>query len=142
MLRTYVDSCVWIAAVQGEENLAQRALDALDDPSREILFSDLTLLETLPKPLFSQRTEQVAALGALFAAATKVDAAVPAVFQRAMDVAASCDLSPMDALHAGAALVCGAHELLTAEKPTKPMFRMTALRVRTIFRDAGEGGLP
>jgi hypothetical protein len=46
------------------------------------------------------------------------------------------DLTAMDALHVAAAKAVGAIELVTTEKPTKPMFRCEGVSVRSIFVDA------
>ncbi|AHJ28173.1 hypothetical protein NSP_18400 [Nodularia spumigena CCY9414] len=39
----------------------------------------------------------------------------------------------MDALHVAAALSVGAEEFVTREKKTKPMFRVSSLKVVSIF---------
>lgn len=52
MKRTYIDANVIIAAFQGEESVARRALQVLDDPNRELVVSDYLKLEVLPKPTF------------------------------------------------------------------------------------------
>jgi predicted nucleic acid-binding protein len=42
-------------------------------------------------------------------------------------------LAAMDALHVAAALSVGAEEFVTREKKTKPMFRVSSLKVVSIF---------
>jgi predicted nucleic acid-binding protein len=59
MKRTYIDANVLIAAFQGEESVAQRALRVLDDPDRQLVVSDYLRLEVLPKPTFYRRGEEV-----------------------------------------------------------------------------------
>ena len=52
MKRVYIDANVLIAAFQGEEQIAQRALRVLDDPALKLVISDYLRLEVLPKPTF------------------------------------------------------------------------------------------
>jgi hypothetical protein len=39
----------------------------------------------------------------------------------------------MDALHIAAAISVGAEEFITTEKPTKPMYRVTDIKVVSLF---------
>ncbi len=66
MKRTYIDANVIIAAFQGEESVARRALQVLDDPNREIVVSDYLKLEVLPKPTFLKKREEVEFMKAIF----------------------------------------------------------------------------
>ena len=50
----------------------------------------------------------------------------------AMQQARRFGLDAVDALHVAAALLLGAEELVTAEKLTKPIGRVTSLKVTTI----------
>lgn len=134
MPRSYIDTNVWIVAAQGRVEAAARVLAVLDDPDRQSLFSDFVRLETLPKPRFNGRTEEVDALNALFAAAERLEVTLPDVAPRAIDIAAAHDLQPMDALHMSAALLHGADEFITLEQPTKPMFRVTEPKVTSLYR--------
>jgi hypothetical protein len=60
--------------------------------------------------------------------------AVPdeALVRSAVSRALEFGLSAMDALHVAAALVLGAEELVTIEKPGRPIHRVTAIAVTTI----------
>jgi hypothetical protein len=138
MLRTYVDTNVWIAVAQGKAEAAARALTILDDPTREALFSDYVRLESLPKPHFHRRQAEVDALNTLFEAASKLEVTRPEVVSRAIEIAATHDVQPMDALHLSVALLHGADEFVTFEQSTKPMFRITDLRMTSLYQgDAG-----
>lgn len=55
MKRTYIDASVLIAAFQGKTADSQRALRVLDDPDRELVFSDYLRLELLTKALLATR---------------------------------------------------------------------------------------
>jgi predicted nucleic acid-binding protein len=50
----------------------------------------------------------------------------------AKDRAAKLGLNAVDAVHLEAAITAGAQEFYTTEKPTKPLFRETALKVIAI----------
>ncbi|MGD9896829.1 MAG: type II toxin-antitoxin system VapC family toxin [Candidatus Methylacidiphilaceae bacterium] len=139
MVRSYIDSNVWITAVQCEPEAARRAFVVLDDPQREILFSDLVRLETLPKPRFHCRQREVEALEALFEAAGKLPLEDPAIFQLAVDTAARHDLQPMDALHVAISQHFGIDEFVTFEKPTKPIFRVAGIKVLSLHLEKGAG---
>ncbi|MFY9819848.1 MAG: hypothetical protein WAM82_00595 [Thermoanaerobaculia bacterium] len=55
-----------------------------------------------------------------------------AFFEKALRVASDAGLSALDALHVAAALAVGADELITSEKPGKPIHRVQGITVRTI----------
>ena len=134
MPRSYIDTNVWIAVAQGRADAAARALTVLDDPNRDVLFSDFVRLESLPKPRFNRRQVEVDALNALFELAYELPVALPEIASRAIEVAATHDVQPMDALHLSVALYHGADEFVTLEQPTKPMFRVTALQVTSLYQ--------
>lgn len=52
----------------------------------------------------------------------------------AFDLAKTYNLSPIDALHAAAAYVGRADELVTMEKPTKPLCQIRELTVVSLYR--------
>ena len=56
--------------------------------------------------------------------------------ERAVELASRYDMTPIDALHVGAAVVSGVDELVTMEKPTKPMCRVSEVEVVSIHSDA------
>jgi hypothetical protein len=47
--------------------------------------------------------------------------------------AARCGLAAMDALHVAAAFLLKADELVTTEKPGKPMYRTALAKVRWLY---------
>jgi predicted nucleic acid-binding protein len=121
-----------IAAFQGEELLARRALQVLDDPNRKLVISDYLRLEVLPKPTFHKRQEEIDFMQAIFDGASENVATSPELTGRAVAMASKYDMTPMDALHIGAAAISGVDELVTMEKPTKPMCRVTEVKVISI----------
>lgn len=56
---TYIDSGVLISAVCGEESIAKRALEFLDDPDRDFASSILVKLEVLPKAIYNRAEESI-----------------------------------------------------------------------------------
>ena len=48
--RTYLDSCLLIAAFLGKGEVGRRAMEILDDPKRHFVVSDAVRLEVMPKP--------------------------------------------------------------------------------------------
>lgn len=131
--RIYIDSNIWIEAVQGVSDNAVAALQLLDDPDTRAVISDGVLLETLPKPCFHRRHDQVEVLEALFTCAEKCTPESSEWMALALSLAGEHDLSPMDALHAACALIAGVDEFVTLEKPGKPFFRVPELRARSFY---------
>jgi len=137
MKRTYIDASVLIAAFQGEDEMAQRALSVLDDPNRLLVVSDYLRLEVLPKPKFHKRQEEVEFMEAVFEKAETRESS-PELTSQALSLACKYDLAAMDALHVAAAVVAGADELITLEKPIKPICKATEVAVQSLRSDPGD----
>lgn len=142
--RTYVDSSVLIAAFRGEEPTAERALRILEDPERTLVVSGYVRLEVLPKPSFFRHAEELAFMDSCLERAEEVPSS-PALTERALAVACRYGLSAMDALHVAAAVAGRADELVTLEKPEKPICRVAELFVRSLHSagsppNSGGGG--
>lgn len=131
---TYVDANVLISAFRGEHAATEAALAILGDAGRSFVSSEYLRLETLPKPSFHGKTTEVAFLNAYFDAARLHVSPTRETARRAIDLATRYDLAPMDALHVSAALAGEADELVTVEKPTKPLFRVRELKVVSIYQ--------
>lgn len=131
MKRTFVDANVLIAAACGTDAVATRAMEVLDSQDRVFVTSDFVRLEVLPKPTFHRRA-QVAFYDEFFREVRDTVSSTRELVQEAFDEAVAAGLSAIDALHVAAAKRSGAEELVTAEKPTKPMFRVSDLRVVSI----------
>lgn len=130
--RTYLDSGVLIAAWKGEDEIATSAMTILDDPNREFVISDFLRLETLPKPTFQKRADEVAFIETIFASAAESVVTSAALSSHAIQMASTYDLSPIDALHISAALSAKVDDFITSEKPTKPMFNVKELKVTSL----------
>ena len=137
MKRVYIDANVLIAAFQGEEQVAQRALHVLDDPTLKLVISDYLRLEVLPKPTFHKRQEEIDFMRAIFDGADESINTSPELTRRALEFASKHNMSPIDALHVGAAATADVDELITMEKPTKPICRVKEVNVVSIHSEAG-----
>jgi len=129
--RTYLDAGVLIAAFKGEGELGRRALEILDDPDRQYLVSEVLRLEVMPKPLYHNQSEEADFYEAVFEASQKVGWQIPAL-HNAHVIAEKHGIAAMDAIHVAHAIEAKADELVTAEKPTKPMFRVEEIAVVSI----------
>jgi hypothetical protein len=132
--RTYIDTCLLIAAFKGEGELGRRALSVLDDPDRWLVVSDAVRLEAMPKARYHKQQEEVEFYEAVFSQAEKV-AWDSTALQHALDIAESHGIAAMDAIHVAHASMAGVAEFVSAEKPTRPMFRVRTIAMRSI-RDA------
>ncbi|MEX2172296.1 MAG: PIN domain-containing protein [Pirellulales bacterium] len=130
--RTFLDANVLLLAFRGSGDKAVAASSLLNDESREFIASDMLRLELLPKPDFNKRPEEVRFFEAYFQYAEVVVTTTPTLVQNAEREARAAGLSTIDALHVAAAKQANADELVTAELPTKPLFRVQGLRITSI----------
>lgn len=122
MTRTYLDSGVLIAAFKGEEGTGAKALAILDDPERVFLCSEAVRLELLPATLRAKSNSEREFYEAFFS--ERVVEWIP-LNRQVVDVAiveaARQMAQAVDSLHVAAAHVGGAVQLITTEKPSKPI---------------------
>lgn len=138
MKLTYVDADILIAAAKGTEAFSASALAVLDDPDRSFVCSDYVKLEALPNAAFFGKLGFVAFYQEFFEAVERWVPSSPELSRRALELACQYGLGAMDALHVAAAESENA-ELVTAEKPTKPMLRVASPQVTSIRSANGEG---
>jgi predicted nucleic acid-binding protein len=129
--RTYLDSCLLIAAFMGKGKVGQRAMEILDNPERHFVVSDAVRLEVMPKPLHDKRMEESAFYEAVFQSSENVPWHLEAL-SNAQTLAEQYGLSAMDAIHIALALHAEADVFATGESPTKPMFRVKELSLISI----------
>jgi len=129
--RTYIDTCLLLAAFRGEGELGQRAFSVLDDPERALVVSDAVRLEVLPKARYHKQQQELAFVEAVFGQAENV-AWNSLALQQAQSIAESHGIAAMDAIHVAHAIAAGVDEFISAEKPTKPMFRVQSIPMRSI----------
>lgn len=133
-MRTFLDSGVLMVAFKGTEDLSRKAFEVLQDPQRAFVGSDFQALEVLPKAQYHGNADEVAFYQTYLAALVEVVQTTPSRIEEAAVLAQQYGLSGPDALLARAAIVGRAREFVTAEKATKPLFRIpdADLRVRSI----------
>lgn len=132
MIRTFVDSGVLIAAARGTDEVAAKAFEVLDDPQRMFITSDFIRLEVLPKAAYHNNHDELEFYKAFFQDAQRTIRASKTLVLQAHEEACDCGLSAMDALHVAAAKIGKSAELITTEKPSKPLFRVAGIAVKTI----------
>jgi predicted nucleic acid-binding protein len=136
MKRTCVDAGVLIAAARGQASIAVRAFEILDDPDREFAASVFLKLEVLPKAIYHNNSSEVEFYEEFFSAVTAWAADLNTVVDYAYREACDSGLAALDALHVAAAVSVGAEELVTSEKPDKPLFRIQSIKVVSIWRES------
>ncbi|MFB1490565.1 MULTISPECIES: type II toxin-antitoxin system VapC family toxin [unclassified Thiocapsa] len=127
MIKTYVDANALIAAFRGDHPASDQALKLLGEPGRAFVASAYLRLETLRKPLFYKREDEIAFMDCYFSAVSLWVPTTDTLVEHALVLAAQRDLGAMDALHAVAALQAGAEVFVTLERPTKPLFHVPGL---------------
>ena len=131
MIRTFLDSGVLIAAFRSRNTVSTPALTLLDDPERVFVTTDYVRLEVLPKLLYFRRETEAEFYAAFFAAAELVEVS-QALVSAAFEEARQAGLAAMDALHVAAAKRASVDEFITVECPTRPVFRVAGLTMRTL----------
>lgn len=135
MKLTFIDAGVLIAASRGNTDVARRALEILDDPGRSFVSSTFVQLEVLPKASFHRRTDEVSFYEDYFRSVEHWVEPGEILVASALSLAQEKGLSALDALHGAAALAANAAELVTTERHSRPIHRLTRLRVTTIDSD-------
>lgn len=124
MITTFVDANVLITAFRADEPASDAALRLIGSKNRSFVASQYLRLETLRKPIFYRRKEEIEFMETYFDAVTGWARTNDALVQNALIQAVQLDLGAMDALHATAALQMGVQEFITLERPGKALFRV------------------
>jgi predicted nucleic acid-binding protein len=130
--KTYIDAGVLIAGVRGKQDLADRAIEVLDDPNRECASSAFLKLEVLPRAVHAKRQVEVAFYEAFFTEVLYWAEASGSLVEEALRQGNTHGLAALDALHVAAAISIGADESVTTEKPEKPIHQVKAGKVISI----------
>lgn len=127
-IKTYCDACVLIAASKFQ---GTKYLEILDDPSREYASSVFVKLETLPKAHFHRETAQTSFLETFFEEVTIWPNArdLDAIVNNALQLAKENNLNAVDAIHLSCAIYLECDEIFSQEKPTKPMYKVSEIKV-------------
>ena len=117
--RVYVDSCVLMVAFKAAEpELSDAAMALLDDADTELLYSRITELEVMPKPVFHRQADECEFYRSFFESAVLVPC-TEAIVDDALERGQRNGLGAGDALHVACAVAAGADELVTSEKKTR-----------------------
>ena len=127
MKRTYLDSSVLIQAVQGVDG--DKVASLLEDPQREFVAATFLKLELLPQPTFHKRKAELEFLAAYFERIIEWREADEFLVAAALKEAAAVPLAAVDAIHVAAAKALRSDELITAERPGKPLHKTRGLKV-------------
>lgn len=133
MTITFIDSGVLVTASRGVEDLSDKAISILASADRELASSAFIKLEVLPKAIYYKQTDEVEFYQTFLDAVTYWANDTEQVIHDGYDIACKYGLAAMDALHIAAAILVGAEEFITTEKPTKPMYRVTDIKVVSLF---------
>jgi predicted nucleic acid-binding protein len=131
-IRTFVDADVLIWAARGREPLSEAAMAVLADPNREFVASDFLRLEVIPKAAYNKQAAEEAFYQRFFDAVALWCDISPPLIALAQQMAIRYGLSAIDAIHVAAAQTMAADELVTAERPTSPLFRVREFRIVSI----------
>jgi hypothetical protein len=106
-------------------------LRVLDDPDRTFVTSDFVRLEVLPKPSFHGYADQVEFYEEFFANARPVPVSKK-LLQDALREVCQLGLSACDAVHVVAARRGKCAEFITTERPSRPLFRVSGIKVTSL----------
>ena len=129
---SYIDSGVLINAFRGDSQVSLQALLILDEPDRQFASSPFVQLETLPKLIYQRQITEQDFYQTFFDNVKHWANDIVSIVPQAQTIAGKYGIAGMDALHIAAALSIGAEEFITTEKKTKPMFRITELKMISI----------
>lgn len=126
---TYLDSGVLIAASRGNDFLSLKATLILDSEERNFSSSDFVKLEILTKAKYHKQQEEVNFYETFFASCKIWATDFDNIIKLAEHLASKYGLNALDALQVASAISVNADELITTEKPTKPLHRVTEIKV-------------
>ena len=129
---TYVDTCLLITAFRYDDARGEAANIILNDERRVFITSDALWLELMPKAVYNKCTDEAAFYADFFGRAEQHQSWNLAVLQSTRRLAAAYGLSAMDAIHIAHAIDAGVDEFVSAERLTKPMFRVPELPMTSI----------
>ncbi len=132
MIRTFIDAGVLIYAARGQNEIAEIALQVLEDDRREFASSIFVKLEVLPKAIYNQQSSEIKFYETFFQAVTYWSNDIKNIIKNAYQESSQFGLGAMDALHIAAAVSVGATEFITNEKPRKSIHRTQSIKVISI----------
>ena len=135
MIKTFIDAGVLIYAARAQGDLAERALEILEDADREFASSIFLKLEVLPKAIYNRQSAEIRFYETFFAEVAYWAKDIDTIIKLAYQESSEFGLGAMDALHIAAAVSVGATEFITNEKPNKSIHRTQSIKIISIYPD-------
>jgi predicted nucleic acid-binding protein len=126
---TFLDTGVLLIAYKTGAPHSDTALRLFENPARQLELSPLVRLETIPQAAYHKQREEIEFYEACFRCVSIWIDIEPKLIREAERFASRYGLHAMDSLHVAAAVQAGAQEFITTERNTKPLYRVTELRV-------------
>jgi hypothetical protein len=104
----------------------------LYDPLREYITSDYQKVELLPKCTFHRNADERQFYEDFFKSGSIHVPSSDDLLTLAIEEGGKTGISGIDAIHVACAIVAEAMELITTEKPTKPIHRANGIKVISI----------
>lgn len=130
--RIFLDAGVLIAAFQGERQLRECALAILSQPLFEFWYNPLLRMEVTLQPAYQHRHVQLNFYNTYFQHASCFGD-LNRMFEIGAQESVKHGIAVVDALHVATAHLAKCSALVTTEKPTKPMFRTSLVKVVSII---------
>jgi hypothetical protein len=132
MIRTFIDAGVLIYAARSQGEIAEKALQILEDENREFASSIFLKLEVLPKAIYNHQKSEVKFYEAFFEEVSYWAKDINTIIATAYEQSSKFGVGAMDALHIGAALSVEATEFVTNEKPERSIHRTPSIKMISI----------
>ncbi|OUL20402.1 nucleic acid-binding protein [Nostoc sp. RF31YmG] len=132
MIRTFIDAGVLIYAARSQGDIAEKALQILEDENREFASSIFLKLEVLPKAIYNQQRIEVKFYEAFFDEVTYWAKDINTIIETAYEESSQFGVGAMDALHIASAISVGATEFITNEKLEKSIYRTQSIKMISI----------
>ena len=132
-LITYLDTNCLIALADAEMGRREKVLALLDDKRRLFIYSRFLSFGTLSLAIYYRKPVRGGIFRAYFNLCTHISDNLPAILDETRRQIEQYGIISMDACHIAAAVVGGAREFYTFEKPTKPMFRTKEIKVISLL---------
>jgi predicted nucleic acid-binding protein len=111
------------------QSVSIRANQIINDENRGFASSYFVQLEVLPQAIFNKQQDETEFYETFFNAVIHWATDLEQIIQNAQQIACTYGLAAMDAIHVAAALEIQADQLITTEKTTKPIHRVTEIQI-------------
>jgi len=121
-----------MAASDAKRNFYSDTINIFNDPKREFVSSTFVQMEVIPKAVYNKNQDELDFYETFFKSVKIWADSLEQIIENAHQHTKVFGLASMDALHVSAALSVNSEELITTEKPSKPLHRVTGLKVTSI----------